>query len=63
MRAVRVIREVDGERVVVRAPVPEPEEPVAANPEDGTEASNPPGSFEALYVALCGGLPPLAEEG
>ncbi len=59
----RVIKVVDGERVVVRVPDPEPEDMVLADHHTGREASNPPGSFEALYQLLARDIPPIPDEG
>lgn len=59
MYAVQVV---DGERVVVRVPRLEPEGMVLADPAAGTEAANPPGSFEVLYSALTGHIPPVPEQ-
>ena len=62
-RMVRAVKTVNGERVVVRVPAADPEDLVLADPARGVEASNPPGSFEALYVVLAGELPPLSVAG
>jgi hypothetical protein len=59
----RVIRAIDGERVIVTVPDPEPEGLVPADPRTGQEAANPPGSFEALYRALTGRIAPIPDEG